>query len=114
MDHGQPLTADATVATARASRYLVQLCRHVKLVAKLSPHMKARVEWSASRGVIDLGWGRCTLRAEPDALILRAEAGDQPGLAEIQRRVTERVEQVGRRDGLTVTWNAPWRNHAAE
>jgi hypothetical protein len=98
------LAAEAAVAAERPSRYLVQLCRHVKLA---STHMTARVEWSADRGLIDMGWGRCTLRAERGALILRAEADDEQGLREIQRRVTDRVEQIGRRDGLTVTWTGP-------
>jgi hypothetical protein len=98
------LVAEAAVATERPSRYLTQLCRHVKLATTVSRRTTARVEWHADRGLIDMGWGRCTLRAERDALILRAEADTEQDLREIQRRVTDRVEQIGRRDGLTVTW----------
>jgi hypothetical protein len=101
------LSAEARVATGRSSRYLVQLCRHIDQVARANPQMRAHVEWSDDHGLLDFGWARCELRAEPDALVLRAEAGDENGLRELERRVADRVEQIGRRDGLTVTWTPP-------
>jgi uncharacterized protein len=101
------LTAEASVATDRAGRYLVQLCRHVNLAARAHPQMRARAEWSDDRGVISFSAARCTLRAEPGVLRLRAEAPDEPSLRELEQRVAERLAQVGRRDRLTVTWTPP-------
>jgi hypothetical protein len=101
------LIAEAKVATERSSRYLVQLCRHVNQVAQTHPQMQAQVEWSDDRGVISLGWGRCTLRADPGVLTLRAEAPDEDSLHQLEQRVAGRLEQVGRRDRLTVTWTPP-------
>ena len=101
------LTAQARVATERSSRYLVQLCRHVDAIARVQPEMQAHVEWTDDRGVITFGWGRCTLRAEPGVLILRAEAPDEEGLRQLEQRIADRLEQVGRRDRLMVTWAAP-------
>jgi len=101
------LIAQARVATERSSRYLVQLCRHLNLVAQKHPQMQAHVEWSDDRGVISFGWGRCTLRADPGVLTLCAEAPDEEGLHQLERRVADRLEQVGRRDHLTVTWTPP-------
>jgi len=101
------LIAEASVATERASRYLVQLCRHVNLVARANPQMRAHVEWTDGSGVISFGGGRCTLRAEPGVLTLRTEAADEASLRELEQRVAGRLEQVGRRDRLTVTWTAP-------
>lgn len=98
------LIAEASVVTERSSRYLVQLCRHLNLVAKTHPQMQAHVEWSDDRGVISLRSGRCTLRAEPGVLTLRAEAADEESLHQLEQRVADRIEQVGRRDRLTVTW----------
>jgi hypothetical protein len=98
------LTAEASVETKRSSRYLVQLCRHVSHVAQAHPQMQAQVEWSDDRGVISLGSGRCTLRADPGALTLRAEAPDEESLHQLEQRVAERLERVGRRDRLTVKW----------
>jgi hypothetical protein len=103
------LIAEASVATERSSRYLVQLCQHIDKVGRAHPQMQAHVEWSDDRGVISFGLGRCTLRADPDTLNLRAEAPDEESLHQLEQRVTDRLEQVGRRDRLTVTWTPPRR-----
>ena len=101
------LIAEASVATERSGRYLVQLCRHVTKVGRAHPQLQAHVEWSDDRGVISFEWGRCTLRADPGVLTLRAEAPDEESLQRLERRVADRLEQVGRRDRLTVTWTPP-------
>lgn len=101
------LIAEARVETERSSRYLIQLCRHVSHAAQASPQMQAHVECSDDRGVISFGWGRCTLRADPGILTLRAEAADEENLRRIEQRVADRLERFGRRDRLTVTWTPP-------
>lgn len=101
------LIAEARVATERSSRYLVQLCRHIDLVAQRHPQMQAQVEWSDDRGVIGFGSARCSLDAEPGVLTLRAEAPDEASLHRLEQRVADRLEQIGRRDRLTVTWSPP-------
>jgi hypothetical protein len=73
-------------------------------VAQANPELQAHVEWSDDRGVISFSWGRCTLRADPGVLTLRAEAPDEERLHQLEQRVADRLEQVGRRDRLTVTW----------
>jgi hypothetical protein len=98
------LSAETRVETERSSRYLDQLCRHIAKLGKARPQMQAHAEWSADRGVISFGWGRCTLRAEPGLLTLRAEAPDRESLWKIQQRVADRLQRFGRRDRLTVTW----------
>lgn len=98
------LNAEAPVKTERSSRYLAQLCRHVNKAAQANPQMQAHVEWSDTHGVISLGGGRCTLRADPGVLTLRAEAPDEEGLRRVEDRVADRLERIGRRDHLTVTW----------
>ncbi|MBC6459666.1 DUF2218 domain-containing protein [Actinomadura sp. HBU206391] len=40
-------------------------------------------------------------------LTLRAEAADEESLRQLEQRVADRLEQVGRRDRLTVTWTPP-------
>jgi hypothetical protein len=96
------LIAEASVATERSRRYLVQLCRHVALVARINPRMHA--EWSDDRGVISFGSSRCTLRSEPGVLTLRAEAPDEASLRQLEQRVADRLARIGRRNRLTVTW----------
>ena len=96
--------AEARIETKRSSRYLAQVCRHVQKISQRHPEMQARVEWSDDRGVIEFGWGRCTLQADPGALTLRAEAPDEEDLHRLEHRVAERLEWFGRQDRLTVAW----------
>ena len=96
--------AEANVATERSRRYLVHLCQHLDKAGRAHPRLQARVEWSDDRGVISLDRGRCTLRALPDVLRLRAEAPDEDTLHRLEQRIGDRLQQIGRRDHLTVTW----------
>lgn len=51
-----------------------------------------------------LVWGRCTVKADGNRLLLIAEAPTRDGLAHIQAGVGRRVTAIGRRDGLVVDW----------
>ena len=44
----------------------------------------------------------------PGVLTLRAEAADEEHLHRLEQRVADRLEQIGRRGRLTVTWTPPW------
>ena len=101
------LSAEARVETERSSRYLVQLCEHLNKVGQAHPQMQVHVECSDDRGAIAFDWGRCTLRAEPGVLTLRAEAPDEESLRRLEQRVADRLELIGRSDQLTVTWKPP-------
>jgi hypothetical protein len=111
-------TAVAHVETDRASRYLVQLCRHVSQMGGPGGHRPPsrgghvppevqHVEWTDTRGTIDVGWGRCTVEATPDVLTLRLESADEEGLQRLQAAVAHRLETIGRRESLEVTWQRP-------
>lgn len=112
-------TAHATVATTRPSRYLTQLCRHVDHLSRRSDHRPhprrddrehaapgpdAHVVWSDTAGTIELGWGRCTLTTDDDALLLHAEANDDADLHRLQALLSARLHQIGGRDHLAVSW----------
>lgn len=105
------MTAHARVETGRASRYLAQLCEHLNQMTQHHMHVHdgtppavERVEWSDSDGVIDFDCGRCTLLATGDALTLSVDATDQQSQRRIQDVLTLRVQTIGRRDDLNVTW----------
>ena len=109
------LAAEAHVETDRPGRYLVQLCRHFThqgrhLRHRRPPHLAgaadahAHVEWSETHGVVDLGWGRCTMQATPEALTLRAEADDEEHLQRLQHLLGGHLGRFGRRDQLRITW----------
>ena len=108
-------SAEAHVETARASRYLAQLCQHASKMGRPrhrprmhigggTPPGIQRAEWSATEGALVLDWGRCTLHASADALTLRASAPDEENLSRIQDLLTARLESFGRREQLKVTW----------
>ena len=106
----------AHVSTQRASRYLAQLCKHSGQMARLAFHqprghdgggampVPQHTDWSGADGMIDFGWGRCTLHATDSELTLHAEAGDPQQLQRVQDGIARRLERIGRRDQLTVTW----------
>jgi hypothetical protein len=110
-------TSEAHVPTQHAARYLAQLCRHAEAVgghagrrlhdhagpARDHPRMR-HVERSDTAATLDFDQGRCTMRAEPDALVLRAEAGDAERLRRIEDLIAADLERFGTREHLTVTW----------
>ncbi|MCF1595741.1 DUF2218 domain-containing protein [Streptomyces muensis] len=108
--------AEARVETDRPSRYLVQLCKHLSNKGRHLGHRppghrppglrpdQIHVEWSDTQGVLTLPWGRCTLHAERDALVLRAEGDDEQGLRRLQELMATHLERFGRREGLQVNW----------
>jgi cytochrome P450 len=111
-------SAEACVRTDRASRYLTQLCRHTAQIIDLDHDrdrrhrhdedtgmaMPRRAECSETDGVIDFDRGRCTLRATGAELILRAEADDPQDLWAMQDAITARLQQIGRRDQVSLIW----------
>jgi hypothetical protein len=106
------LSAEATVATERPSRYLVQLCQHVEQLRSravshhgdAAPASDAKVEWSETEGSLDFGWARCTVHAGEGALTLQAQAPDEASLQRLQDLIGRRITQIGRRDQLAVEW----------
>jgi hypothetical protein len=101
---------EAFVDTSRADRYVEQFSRHFA-------HQPGGI--TAQSGddgqlIIDVGGGTCRMRAEPRGLALRVEARDTERLDAITRKVAERVEQVGRREGLVVRWQPATDNGSAE
>lgn len=113
------LTCEARVQTRRPSRYLAQLCQHFSNKGRHLRHRpgghgtgdtqtlqagQAHVEWSQTSGTVSFPAGQCTLQTGPGELILRAEAGDEETLRQIQDLVTSHLSRFSRRDPLTVTW----------
>ena len=119
----------ARVPTSRAGRYLTQLCSHGSLMSRLARHRSpgpghgqgqgdghpgdghsgggapaTTASSAGDEGVIDFGWGRCTLRADAGALTLHAQAGDVERLRQIEDGISARLQRIGRRDQLSVVW----------
>jgi hypothetical protein len=112
---------EAQVATERASRYLVQFCKHAAAMGggghtpRMHLHgtmarreVQVAAEWSDTRGTVTFTpWGQCTLTAEASSLTVRVEAVDEDGLDQIRDVITRDFERFSRRNPLTVTWHQP-------
>ena len=118
------LTAEAVIQTANPARYITRLCRHASQMsmhaAQPAPAHRPRgqrgggappevrhAEWSDTQGAVILNWGQWTLQAAAGTLTVRAEAADMENLRQIKDFVTARLEKIGRRDHLTVSWQSP-------
>jgi hypothetical protein len=110
-------TAEATVATTEASRYLVAVCRHASRVEHriLARHghgsadrpQVTRVDWTDTDGTIELSWGRCRLHAAADELTVHLEADDDDRLGRIERIIERDLERYGRREDVAIHWRRP-------
>lgn len=101
-------TAITRIPTDRAGRYLAQLVQHLSQIGSHPRHGASsqvrRVDRSDSHGIIEFAAGTCTLHAGADELIIELAAVDAPALEQLQRLLAARLETIGRRDNLTVTW----------
>jgi hypothetical protein len=107
-------TAEAAIDTPRAARYVAQFGKHARAMAGHRLHsgdpmardeVDLHVECSNDQVVVTIDpWGRATLLARPDRLVVRAEAPDEQNLRRIQEVLTRNIERFGRRDHLTLTW----------
>lgn len=116
-------TAEARLTTDRASRYLVQLCRHLGQMNHPThpgrmthrppgghggtPPAAPHVDHTDTHGTVRFPDGRWTLDATADTLTLRVDATDEAALRRLQDAIAARIETIGRRDGLQVLWQQP-------
>jgi hypothetical protein len=91
-------TSHAAIATASASRYLQQLCKHWS--------HKFSVEFTPEHGLIPVDeTRRCVLDASADRLALRVEAADDATLERMQGVVIDHLKRFAFREELgEVTW----------
>lgn len=88
--------SSATVPTARPAPYMKQLCKHFR--------HKLEVNFDEARGEIRFDFGRCRLDVAEGALVLVAEAADEPRLERVEQVIADHLERFGRRDELSVRW----------
>jgi uncharacterized protein len=87
----------ARVGTDRGERYRKQL----------ASHFGNRIEVAESPAETVLTWGfggTTTLRVEPAALVMEAEANDQQTLDQVKDVTGRHLERFGEKEGLVVTW----------
>lgn len=91
------ITSTAEVATASASRYLQQLCKHFA--------HKLPTSFDATAGRIEFPLGPVALAADDGHLALRIEAEDAEKLAALGDVVARHLVRFAFREDLVVTWS---------
>jgi len=87
---------EATVATAKASAYLQQLCKHWS--------HKFVVTYDAAHGMIALSGASCTLDATGDRLVIALESDAADAFPRMCDVVGEHLQRFAARETLAITW----------
>lgn len=84
-------------ATAYASRYLQQLCKHWS--------HKFPVDNDKAQGTIELSGGRVTLAAEPHSLVVRIKPAPEADAARLRQVVEQHIDRFAFREApLAFEW----------
>jgi hypothetical protein len=103
-DHMTPLTSHAYLPTPNGPGYLESVCRQFEERAQQRPERAIRVTLEAPEATIELGWARCTLRADATGLTLRAEGDDQDALGQVCELVARHLEAHAD-EPIVVAWS---------
>ena len=112
---------ETQIETERASRYLVQFCKHAAAMGAggHAPRMhlhgtaaarevQVAADWSDTSGTVTFTpWGLCRLTADGGILTVSIDGADEDGLARIRDVVTRDFERFSQRNPLTVAWQRP-------
>ena len=86
----------AEVATARAARYMTQLCKHFAHRCPVTHDERA--------GRISFAMGECRLHAATGVLTLSLEAAEAPRMAQLQEVVARHLLRFAFREDMQVDW----------
>ena len=86
----------ALVRTDKASRYLVQLCKHFG--------HKVPAEWTETGGVVRFEPGTCRMAAADGELTLACESETPEDLAVVQDVIASHLQRFAWKEELTVSW----------
>lgn len=90
------LSSTAIVATAYASRYLQQLCKHFG--------HKIPTEFTPEEGTITFPFGECVLAAEGERLTMIVTSADEEGLERMRGVIASHLERFAFRDKPAIAW----------
>ena len=87
---------EARVQTEKASKYLVQMCKHFA--------HKVPVEFDEHSGTVDFKPGRCIMRAENDLLVMSCEAAAEQEMARIKFILDKHLLRYAWREEIEIRW----------
>lgn len=91
-----PVLAHTEIATAHASRYLQQLCKHFA--------HKLPVEFDPAQGSIAFGPNQCRLAADEARLRIELTVPDAEEMPRLQDAVVRHLVRFAFREELAVAW----------
>lgn len=86
----------ATVATEKASKYLVQLCKHFA--------HKVDVDYNETDGTVQFPPGICTMKADDGVLSMHCRSDSLRGVLMMQGILDNHLERFAWREKLTIDW----------
>lgn len=91
------MKSTATVPTANARRYMIQLCKHFG--------HKVEASFDDREGRIAFGVGEAAMRASPDTLMMVATAADAEGLDRLEKVMASHLTRFAFREpDMAVEW----------
>jgi len=86
----------AVVSTAKASRYLQQLCKHFQ--------HKRPVAFDRHAGEITFSIGICRVNADADTLTLALTAPDDDQIAQLEQIIARHLLRFAFREDMQIDW----------
>ena len=95
-------TSRASVPTERPGKYIAQLCKHFahRIPTTFDPPTS-----DATTGRIEFEGGVCTLRSEPELLVMELTATDVETLHRLEGVVARHLERFAWREPPVITWS---------
>ncbi len=89
-------SAQSTVETTKASRYLKALCNHFD--------RKVTATYDDNQGTVDFGFGHCQMVANDSSLSISIQAEDEEQFARVKFVVADHLERFSGDDALKAEW----------
>lgn len=91
--------AQTNVETTKASRYLQALCGHFS--------SKVNTKWTKVDGQVDFGFGRCSMTADDNSLVINVSSETEEALQQLKHFMTRHLEKFAVNEGLKITtWDS--------
>lgn len=87
---------EASIKSEKASRYLMQLCKHFA--------HKAPVEFDETKGRVEFPFGLCLMQAEGGLLTLNCESPSPEAFARMRFVLDDHVKRFAWKEELELQW----------
>ncbi|MDA7949491.1 MAG: DUF2218 domain-containing protein [Hyphomicrobiaceae bacterium] len=87
---------EARVQTEKASKYLMQMCKHFA--------HKVPVEFDERAGRVDFQPGHCVMRVENNLLVLSCEADAEGEMARMKLILDDHLKRYAWREEVDIKW----------